>query len=152
MINYKEAKTEDLEEIMEVINDVDLKSQEESREKIIDRISKDQLLCAISDNKIIGFLGWDTKFQDNPEHWYLEQITIHKDYRGRGVGQNFVKYFLDVCRNEKVKKLYAHVQEHNTQSLKMFLNTGGIINTEADKSVPNEITIEFESILFINRY
>ncbi|MFH0804050.1 MAG: GNAT family N-acetyltransferase [Candidatus Zambryskibacteria bacterium] len=143
MISYKKAEQKDLNEIMEVISDVALKSQEESKNKIVDRISREQLLCCISDDKIIGFIGWDTKFQNNPEHWYLEQITIQKDYRNKGIGQNFVKYFLDICRNEKVKKIYAHVQEHNTQSLKMFLNVGGIINTEPEKSVSNEITIEF---------
>ena len=143
MISYRKAEQEDLDEIMDIINDVDLKHQKESRAKIIDRISKDQLLCCISDNKIIGFLGWDTKFQNNSGHWYLEQITIQKDYRSKGIGSNFVKYFLDTCHNEKVKKLYAHIQEHNIHSLKMFLNAGGIINTDSNKSVPDEITVEF---------
>ena len=146
MISYRKAEQEDLDEIMDIINDVDLKHQKESRAKIIDRISKDQLLCCISDNKIIGFLGWDTKFHNNPEHWYLEQITIQKDCGRKGIGQDFVKYFLKMCRDKKVKKLYAHVQEHNAQSLKMLLNTGGMINTDSDKSVPNEITVEFSFI------
>ena len=146
MISYRKAEQEDLDEIMDIINDVDLKHQKESRAKIIDRISKDQLLCCISDNKIIGFLGWDTKFHDNSDHWYLEQITIQKDYRSKEIGQDFVKYFLKMCRDKKVKKLYAHVQEHNAQSLKMLLNTGGMINTDSDKSVPNEITVEFSFI------
>lgn len=143
MISYRKAEQGDLEEIMDVIKDVEISQQKESRDKIIDRISKSQLLCCVSDNKIIGFLGWDTKFKNNPEHWYLEQITIQKDYRGKGIGQNFVKYFLQICSDKKVEKLYAHVQKHNSHSLKMFLNVGGIINTEPDKSVPNEITVEF---------
>ncbi|MEK7075740.1 MAG: hypothetical protein AAB948_03035, partial [Patescibacteria group bacterium] len=66
-----------------------------------------------------------------------------KDCGRKGIGQDFVKYFLDMCRNGKVKKLYAHIQEHNNHSLKMFLNVGGIINTEPDKGVPDEITVEF---------
>lgn len=143
MISYRKAEQEDLDEIMDIINDVDLKHQKESRAKIIDRISESQLLCCLSDNKIIGFLGWDTKFQNNPRHWYLEQITTQKDYRGKGIGSNFVKYFLQICSDKKIKKLYAHIQEHNIQSLKMFLNAGVIINTDPDKSVPNEITFEF---------
>ena len=143
MISYRKAEQEDLDEIMEVINDISSEDREESREKIIDRISKDQLLCSALDNKIIGFLGWDTKFQDNLEYWYLEQITIHPDYRGKGIGQNFVKYFLDFCREQKVKKLFAHVQKHNERSLNMFLNTGWTVNTEFDKKVRDEITIEF---------
>jgi len=143
MISHKYAEQKDLDEIMKVISDVDLKNQEESKGKIIDRISKDQILCCVSDNKIIEFLGWDNKFHDNPEYWYLEQITIQKDYRSKGIGQNFVKYFLQICREEKVKKLYAHIQEHNSKSLKMFLNTGAIINTDPNKSVPTEITVEF---------
>jgi len=143
MIHYRKAEQKDLNEIMGVISDVNESDSKKSRDKIIDRISKDQLLCCVYDDKIIGFLGWDTKFQNNHEHWYLEQITIQKDHGSKGIGSNFVKYFLDMCRNEKVKKLYAHIQEHNSQSLKMFLNAGGTINTEPDKSVPDEITVEF---------
>ena len=143
MISYKKAGQKDLNDIMKVISDVDSKHQEESREKIIDRISKGQFLCCIFDKKIIGFLGWDIKFHNSPNYWYLEQITIQKDYRGKGIGQDFVKYFLKMCKDEKVKKLYAHVQEHNTSSLQMFLNTGGIINTDPDKNISKEITITY---------
>jgi len=53
---------------------------------------------------------------------------------------------LQICRDEKVKKLYAHVQENNNRSLKMFLNVGGKINTESDKNVKGEITIEFNLV------
>jgi N-acetylglutamate synthase-like GNAT family acetyltransferase len=144
MISYKKAKWEDLDGIMEVISDVEISKQEESKKIITERIEQDQLLCVVADNKIIGFLGWDTRFQNNHEYWYLEQITIQKDYRDKGVGQNFVKYFLQICRDGKVKKLYAHVQECNNRSLKMFLNAGGKINTESDKCVQGEITVEFE--------
>jgi hypothetical protein len=55
-----------------------------------------------------------------------------------------VKYFLDLCRKNKVKKVYAHVQGHNTQSLNMFLNTGWKINEDPDRKVGKEITIEFD--------
>jgi uncharacterized protein YqgV (UPF0045/DUF77 family) len=44
----------------------------------------------------------------------------------------------------KIKKIFAHVQKHNEKSLKMFLNTGWIINNEQDKNTKNEITIEFD--------
>ena len=91
----------------------------------------------------MGFLGWDTTFKNTPEYWYLEQITIRKDYRGKGIGKDLVRYFLDLCRESGVKKIYAHVQEHNIRSLKMFLSTGWQINTGSDKKVDKETTIEF---------
>ena len=144
MISYKKAEQKDLGEIMEVISDVKTSKQEESKKIITERIEQGQLLCVVADNKIIGFLGWNKDFQSNPEYWYLEQITIQKDYRGKGIGQNFVKYFLQICHDEKVKKLYAHVQKHNIRSLKMFSNVGGKINTELDGCVQGEITVEFE--------
>jgi N-acetylglutamate synthase-like GNAT family acetyltransferase len=144
MISYKKATREDLDEIMKVISDAEISKQNESKKIITERIEQNQLLCVLLENKIIGFIGWDVKFQNNSEFWYLEQITIQKDYRGKGIGQNFVKYFLQICHNEKVKKLYANVQEHNSRSLKMFLNVGGKINTESDKNMRGEITVEFE--------
>jgi N-acetylglutamate synthase-like GNAT family acetyltransferase len=146
MISYKKAEMEDLDKIMEIISDVEISKQEKSKIIIKERTEQESLLCVIADNKIIGFLGWNKNFQNNPECWYLEQITIQKDYRSKGIGKNFVKYFLQICQDEKVKKLYAHVQEHNDRSLKMFLSVGGKINTESDKYVQGEITIEFDPI------
>lgn len=143
MISYKKAEQKDLNEIMDAISDVEISQQEESKKIITERIAQNQLLCVLLDNNIIGFLGWGTKFQSNSEYWYLEQITIQKEYRGKGIGQNFVKYFLQFCRNNKVKKIFAHVQKHNEKSSKMFSNTGWVINTELDKNKTNEITIEF---------
>lgn len=143
MTTIRKAKTEDLEGIMEVISDVGEEAQKESKEKISKRISEDQLLIYEIDGKIIGFLGWDAKHQNNPDNWYLEQITIHKDYRGQGIGKELVRYFLDFCRKNGVKKVYAHVQDHNERSLKMFLNTGWKINNFSDKKTDKEKTIEF---------
>lgn len=144
MTNYRKAEKEDMGEIMKVISDVSLHDRKESEKKITDRISDGQLLCCVLDDKIVGFLGWDTKFKDYSDCWYLEQITIQKGYRGKGIGQDFIKYFLQICRESRTKKLLAHVQEHNTRSLKMFLNVGGIINKDTDKNVSGEITIEFD--------
>ncbi|MDO8729069.1 MAG: GNAT family N-acetyltransferase [bacterium] len=143
MISYRKSDQNDLDEIMDVISDIEISQQDESKKIINERVTQNQLLCVFLYNKIIGFIGWNTKFQNNPEFWYLEQITIQKNYRGKGIGQNFVKYFLQFCRDKKVKKIFAHIQEHNKKSLKMFLNTGWIINTESDKNKLHEITIEF---------
>ncbi|MFA7216684.1 MAG: GNAT family N-acetyltransferase [Candidatus Paceibacterota bacterium] len=140
----RKAKIKDLSEIMDVIRDVNEKAQQESKEIIVKRISEEQLLCYELDQKIIGFLGWDNKYKEDFDNWYLEQITVHKDYRGQGVGKKFILYFLDFCRKNGVKKVYGNVQEHNERSLKMFLNTGWIINKEKDKNTKNEITIEFD--------
>lgn len=128
---------------MSVINDVSEEAQKYSKEKISKRISEDQLLIYEIDQKIIGFLGWDTKHKENPNNWYLEQITIRKDYRGQGIGKDLVRYFLDFSRKNEINKIYAHVQERNTPSLSMFLNTGWKINDDPDKKVEKEITIEY---------
>lgn len=143
MVTIRVAEEKDLNEIMEVINNVSEEAQKESKEKISKRISEDQLLIYEIDGKIIGFLGWDAKYQNNPDNWYLEQITIHKDHRSQGIGKDFVRYFLDFCKKNEVKKIYAHVQEHNERSLKMFLSTGWKINNDLKNKVDKENTIEF---------
>lgn len=143
MTTIRKAEAEDLDEIMEVISDVSEEAQKESKEKISKRISEDQFLIYEIDGKIIGFLGWDAKYQNNPNNWYLEQITIQKDYRGQGIGKELVRYFLDFCMKNGVKKVYGHVQDHNERSLRMFLNTEWKINNDLDKKTDKEITIEF---------
>lgn len=143
MTTIRKAEIKDLDEIMDVINDVSEEAQKESKEKISERISEDQLLIYEIDGKIIGFLGWSMKYEENSDYWYLEQITIHRDYRGQGIGKDFVRYFLDFCRKNGAKKVYAHVQDHNERSLKMFLNTGWKISENVDKKVEKEVTTEF---------
>lgn len=142
-MTIRKAEAEDLDGIMVVISDVNEEAQKESKEKISERISEDQLLIYEIDQKIIGFLGWNSKYQNNPDNWYLEQITIHKDYRGQGIGKDFIRYFLDFCRKNGVKKVYAHVQDHNTPSLNMFLNTGWEINDDLDKKADKEKRLNF---------
>lgn len=143
MTIIRKAEIKDLDGIMEVILDISEEAQQESKEKILKRISEEQLLCYEIDQKIVGFLGWDNKYKENPDNWYLEQITVHKDYRGQGIGKEFVRYFLDLCGKNEIKKVYAHVQEHNERSLKMFINTDWKINTDSDKKINKETTIEF---------
>jgi N-acetylglutamate synthase-like GNAT family acetyltransferase len=87
MISYRKAEQKDLNEIMEVISNVSEEAWKESKEKISKRISESQLLCCLDNIKIIGFLGWDAKYRENPENWYLEQIMIQKDYHGQGIGK-----------------------------------------------------------------
>lgn len=142
-LTYKKAEPGDLEKIMEVVSDLDQKIQEESRGKIAEKIKSSQLLCAVLDGEIIGFLGWQTDYKDNPEHWYLEQITIKKDQRNKGFGREFVKYFLEVCKNANIKKLFGHIENHNTPSLKMFAAAGATLNPNPDKSMSQETTLEF---------
>lgn len=139
----RKAETEDLNGIMEVISDVNEEAQKESKEKISERISEDQLLIYEIDGTTIGFLGWDSKYQNNTDNWYLEQITIQRDFRRQGIGKELVRYFLDFCRKNGIKEVYAHVQNHNERSLRMFLSTGWKINNDPDKITDKETTIEF---------
>lgn len=144
MISYHLATQNDLDQILEVINDVSIKIQEESRSIIIVRISQNQMLCILDNNKIIGFIGWITNYRENPEFLFIEQITIKNTYRNRGIGQNTIRYFLNMSKEFGYKKIFAEVEPHNKPSMNMFIKTGWK-NSELN-STSDDILIEHNLI------
>lgn len=145
MIKYRYTKSTDIDGIMEMIKITNPDFVEESMKTIKDRMLKEQILCCTFDNKIVGILGWSINYNNNLNYWFLEQITIHPEYRNKGIGKDFVDYFINICKENKVKKMFGRIDESNIKSQKMFSKVIGFkINTDLDKKVDNEITFEFD--------
>lgn len=130
---FRYSELNDIPELMKVIGDVEIETKEKSKNTLLERIGQKQLISAILENKIIGFIGWSKNYNNNSQAWFIEQITIHKDCRRQGVGLNLLNYFLSVCKSEGVNVVYATVQKHNEKSLNMFKKTNSIVTEESKK-------------------
>ena len=139
---FRYSEFNDILELIKVIDDVEIETKEKSRNILLERIKQNQLISAILENKIIGFIGWSKNYNNNNQDWFIEQITIHKDYRRQGVGLNLLNYFLNVCKLEGINVVYATVQKHNEKSLNMFKKAGGDIIEKSEKENLIRISIK----------
>ena len=113
---------------MKVISDAEISKQNESKKIITERIEQNQLLCVLLENKIIGFIGWDVKFQNNSEFWYLEQITIQKDYRGKGIDVAMGVKMLQSAWKRGMDYIDSHLElETNTKMRMEMEKMGGFV-------------------------
>lgn len=143
-MNYKIPTENDLGLLMDVISDVSFENQEKSKEIIKERISQGQILCAFEENKIAGFAGWNKNFDNNPAWIYLEQITIKKEYRGKGFGQKLLKNFIYLFNDRKIEKIFAHVQNHNEASMNLFVNYGWVVSENEKFLIESETFLEYK--------
>ncbi len=97
------------------------------RKKLFEQTRRKLVFCAEQDRKIVGILYWQPKFLERKNKWYLEQITVVKTMRKRGIGAGLLKHFLAYARSKKVEKIFADVQTWNYASLAMGLRANAIL-------------------------
>jgi len=127
-ITFRFPKLSDLKRLVEI--DI---GREQSYRMINERmfkeiIPKKLVMCAVVYKQIVGLLYWRTQFLGRSNQWYLEQITVDKKWRGKGVGLALLGHFLTYAKNQKVEKVFGDVHNDNIASLKMTLAAGALIS------------------------
>lgn len=140
-VAFRVAMHTDLGQLLELIDDATEEQQRASKVTMTERIKTGKMFCATQGERIIGFIGWDTQYKKNPENWFIEQITVRKQYRGMGIGTSFLSYFVEHSKTSGAKRVFAHVQNHNINSLSMFERAGATI--PADTLPENEFETVF---------
>lgn len=141
MAIFRYAEPEDLSELMEVVDAVDVTTKEKTREILLERIQQQQLLCVAVDQKVVGFIGWSKNYDNDSQACFVEQITVHNDFRRRGLGLRLLRYFLDICTSKKIHLIYATIQKDNEKSLAMFKKIDGITVDDSDTEYTIRIKI-----------
>ncbi|WKB36050.1 N-acetyltransferase family protein [Terrilactibacillus sp. S3-3] len=75
--------------------------------------------------KIIGWLSLSS-FYGRPAYHATAEISVYIDsnFRGQGLGTQFVSYALDHCREFGIKTVFAFIFGHNRPSLRLFERFG----------------------------
>ncbi|AUM62418.1 GNAT family N-acetyltransferase [Spiroplasma monobiae] len=62
------------------------------------------------------------------QHWHLGRIAVLKEFRGKGLGSELVKYLVDYATNElKAEELHLSAQE---TAVKIYENVGFKVTSE----------------------
>lgn len=74
-------------------------------------------------DRLIGFV-WGFISQTNREIFFLWQIGVAKDFRGKNTAQQLIRRLMDFAGENGCKKIHATVETGNIASWKMFEKMG----------------------------
>ena len=143
MINLKIelANIEDLEEINTLARQVhkihvkwrpdmykDVKNVIE-REFLEKLIADKQIYVAKLDNKIIGYLIFMIKEQNNPimkfkKYLIIDTICVDKNYRKKGIGTRILEYANNIAKKYNCTDLQLNVNPENIDAIKLYEKFG----------------------------
>jgi RimJ/RimL family protein N-acetyltransferase len=147
-ITLRPAVPEDASEIIETINSVALersyilteqfkKTELEEKQYIAEMdTTKNLLLVAVADGKVIGGLG--AHQASSGRHFknaHVCEIGLHliKPYREQGIGAKMLEYALEWARDYGYKKLDACIFTSNKRSLYLFRKFGFVVEGKRAK-------------------
>ncbi|WP_169752676.1 GNAT family N-acetyltransferase [Campylobacter mucosalis] len=84
------------------------------------------VLVALNDENIVGYALFFYSFSTflGRSGIYLEDLYIKKEFRGRGIGLNFIKELAKICRDEGLGRLEWECLDWNEPSIKFYENLG----------------------------
>ncbi|MEB3800850.1 N-acetyltransferase [Flavobacterium columnare] len=135
-IQIKEAKFEDLLEILEIINyeilnstsiwEYDIRTLEQ-QQKIFEekKINNQPFLIAIKENKIVGFGTYGSfRFKIGYQFTAEHSVYVHKDFHGNGIGSLLLKELIKIAKKEKIHTLIGVIDSENLGSLTFHKKLG----------------------------
>ena len=122
-INIRQGTLDDLEQVSEINSFGTEEGLMVAKQRLPSFIEAGNLIVAERDSQIqiLGLLYFERKFFDtaNNNNWFLTQITVKEDFRGKGIGEKLQAYFLQFARQNGAKKVFADIGESNIPSLKL---------------------------------
>ena len=96
-----------------------------NRRMLRTKVTEKQVLAAISDGRISGLLYFVPEFLGRENIWYLEQVTVDKSYRRKGIGKALITDFIKYAKSRQISKVFADVRLPNNASLRTCISCGG---------------------------
>lgn len=86
----------------------------------IEKILEENLLVAVIDKKIVGFILFNSVF-DEAE---IYKIVVSKDFRKNGISKELMKNFIERVKKKDILKIFLEVRESNIPAIKLYENFG----------------------------
>ncbi len=135
MIEFIEAKDEDLKTILEIYNyylenttatfDCDRIIMEEFKKRVFVNNDKYKTFLAYIDGEMIGFC-FLTRFRKNPAYDKTVELGLYLKPRftGKGLGAKMINYLEKVAKENNFEMLIASISGENLPSINLFRKLG----------------------------
>ena len=96
------------------------------------------LVVALDGGEVIGFVYGTTMLRlDKPTAFYVDEISVHEDYRGQGVGRRLLTRISEEARERGCQSLWLATEEDNAAARGLYdamsgTVTGGVVAYEWD--------------------
>ena len=135
------ADIEELEEINELakqVHKIHVKWRPDiykDVEKVIDKsffeklITDKQIYVAKLDNKIVGYLMFMIKEQNNPvmnfkKYLIIDTICVNENYRKKGIGTELLEYAKEIAKKYDCTDLQLNVSPENVNAINLYEKFG----------------------------
>ena len=84
--------------------------------------------ACIDNNRIIGYVcGHELSRLDNAGNMlYIHGVGVHIDYRRQGVGKQMITALKQVCKSNKISKMFLYTHKTNTAACALYESTEGV--------------------------
>ena len=92
---------------------------------------RDDWVCKVTDNdKIVAFLSIEVHHEEDEEYIYLDDLSVTKSYRNKGIGTSLIKKSEEYAKEIGIHSIYFHVEKSNVSAFRLYKRLGYTINEE----------------------
>ncbi|MBD3355079.1 GNAT family N-acetyltransferase [Candidatus Woesearchaeota archaeon] len=121
-INIRKAKSGDLKELMDILNQLSPSSEEKDTEKLqstFDKINQDKnyhLCVAEENNQLVGtgllLIQMNISHNGRP-YAHIENIVVDKNHRKKGIGKKIILYLVEKAKKAGCYKIILDCEKKN---------------------------------------
>ena len=109
---------------------IDLEVSRKLFEEFISNKNLGQSWLIYSENEIVGYviLTYIFSIEYKGGLAFLDELFIKKDFRGKGIGQQTIKFIKTEAEKSNVKMMYLEVENHNEIAQNLYLTNNFLIH------------------------
>lgn len=136
MITFQHLTTLNIETIIPLMQKfyaidnypIDIEVTEKLFEEFIanENLGKAFLICHSDEGRISEIVGYAIityifSFEYQGKMAFFEELYVTKNFQGKGIGQQAIKFVKDFAKTQNVKMMYLEVEKHNLKAQKLYL-------------------------------
>ncbi|WP_079710975.1 GNAT family N-acetyltransferase [Paraliobacillus ryukyuensis] len=115
--------------------DKSLEQQNDWIQKVLEN-ERETIIVAEKDDKVIGWLVFESPNRKRLSHTGSIETMIHKDYRGKGIGEMLIIELLNWAeKNPLIEKVSLGVISTNQRAISLYKNMGFIEEGRKNKEI-----------------
>lgn len=120
-LQIKKMEYDDIDRILQ-IEELSYGEHHWSKDSFIAELNNkiSSYFCILLDNVCVGYIG----FWKIIDEAHVTNLSIHPEYRKRGLGQRLLLKMVEECYKEKIKYITLEVRESNEKAIKLYEKFG----------------------------